>query len=187
MPSSRFGDPLEQRSHSRRGGGDAGRHGEAARRQALPALLHRLQQPVAPFREVDPLLVGKDGRPSVEDRAEPVERNLPMSRDVAGVVGGAAQLVGVDSLDQQRIERARKVSGEPKRFRRPSSSIRFDQLGERKQAGERIDRRRDRFARIRRVERAADPLLEFRVADRRSTAAGPARRRWRERTLRSPS
>ena len=158
-------DAPQQRGDRRRGGGDPGRDREAVRRRALPPLGHRPQQAVAPLGKVDPPIGGEDRRPAIEDRAQPVERQLPVARQLGCIGGRFGQPRRRDFLDQQRIERPRQVGGKAHRLGRAGPVAR-DQPGERQQTRQRIDRRRDWIGCVGRVERAADPVLELGVADR---------------------
>ena len=65
----------------------------------------------------------------------------------------------------KRIERPGEVGGEAQTLGRALAAGAHDR-GQAQQALGRVDRRRHRLASIDRVERAADPFLELRIADR---------------------
>ena len=86
------------------------------RRRSPPAPRDRVEQPVAPVGEVDPAALGEHRRPVGEDQPQLVERLLPVDRQIGQIGGEAAQARGIDLLDQQLIERAGEILGEPQRL-----------------------------------------------------------------------
>ena len=69
-----------------RSSGDPGGDRKAFRRRIDPTLSGRAQQGIAAGGQIDPPLGGERCRPLVEDRAEAVERQLPMRRELRSAI-----------------------------------------------------------------------------------------------------
>ena len=136
------------------GGGDAGGDGETGRRLLLPAPRRRPQQEVAALGEVDQAAPLQFRRPKIDDRPQPFQRHLPVSR-------------------QTRDRRRRCPQGGTARLPR-SSARRACARGRRQPA-----RPRRHF----RLRRGPKPPARARAPRARSPAA-PAPRRRRDRARR---
>jgi hypothetical protein len=68
----------------------------------------------------------------------------------------------------RRIQRAHEIAGQAKRLGR-AFPLPANQGSDRQLPSQRLDGGRHRFACVRRVERAADPVVEVRIADRDQT------------------
>jgi hypothetical protein len=160
-PLVEAGDDPQQPGDGGRGAGDSGGGDEARRRRAPPALRDRGEQAVAAIGEVDPAALGEQLRPLVEDDAQPIERFLPVEREIGQLGGETAQSRRVDLLDQQLVEGAGEILGEAQSFGRlDPAEMALDQPGEQEQPLERLDRgRQPLLFRAQRLERAADPLV----------------------------
>ena len=100
-----------------------------------------------------------------------------MERKIGQVGGEARQPGRIHFLDQQLVERARQVLGETQRLGRADSQVPLDEPGQQHQPFQRLDRRRDRLLAVERLEQAADPLIDLRIADRHQPRQQQARRR----------
>jgi hypothetical protein len=158
----------EQSRHGRRRRGDARGGDETWGRLHGPAFCHRREQPVAALGQVDAAAVLEQGRPVVEDHRQPVQRLLPVQRKVRQVRGELAQPARLHLLDQQLIEGAGEIGREAERLGRvdPARHVLLDQPGEQHQPLDRLDRRRNPLPLPQRLQGAADPLVQLRVADR---------------------
>ena len=88
------------------------------------------------------------GGQRIPEQLHPVERNL---------------------FDEQLIERTRQILRQPQRLPGPALVAALDQAGEQHQPLHRCDGWRDLRAVFERVQGAADPFVEFGVADRDQT------------------
>ena len=158
-------DPGEQRGDRGGGGVDPGGEGEAGGRAQLPAIGGGAQQAVAAVGEVDPAALAQGLWPAVEDRAEAVERDLPMVGEVGGVVGSGGEARRIDFGDGQLVEGAGEVGRKAERFGGAFAGG-ADEVGEAQQAVERIDRGGERVGRVGGVERTPDAVVELGIADR---------------------
>ena len=125
----------------------------------------RAKQPVAAVGQVDRAKLGERARPMVDDRPQPIERHLPVRGEIGRVRGRSASARGSTSSTSSASSVRRKVLREPKRLG-AAAVLAPNDVGQRQQPVERIDRRRNRLAIVDRVERAADPLVELGIADR---------------------
>ncbi len=167
QPVVEAGDDPKQPGDGGRRAGDSGGGDEARRRRLAPAFGDGGEQAVAAVGEVDPAALGEQPGPLVEYYTQSIERFLPVEREVGQVGGEAAQAGGLDLLDEQLVERPGEILGEPERLRRlDSGEMALDQPGEQEQPLDRLDRGRDVLPVPERLERAADPLVELRIADR---------------------
>ena len=154
----------QSRNRGRRGG-DPGDDGETRRRRCRPALRRRAEQPVAPFGQIDCAAPREFVGPSLDDRLQPVERKLPVTRQIVRLEGHLPQFQRRHFLDRQRVERPREIGGEAHCFGRALPAA-PDNPRKRQLPRQRVDRARDRGVTVRRIERAADPVVKIGITDR---------------------
>ena len=159
-------DPGEQCGDGGGGRGDPCGDRETRWRPGLPALGGGMEQAVAALGKVDASDVGERDRPLIDDRAQPIERDLPMGGQFRRIDDRVGEPRRINLLDHQSIERSAEIGGEPHRFGSPYSAGAADQSGEAEQARQRVDCGRDRHSRIGRVERTANAIIEIGIADR---------------------
>ncbi len=138
------------------------------------------EQPVAAIGQVDPAALLEQSGPLVEDHGQPLERFLPVDREIGQIRREIAQPRRIHLLDQQLVEGPGEVRGKAQRLGCVDPvHLTLDQAGEQEQPLDRFDRRRNRIRAVQRFERAADPLVQLGIADRhqpgeQQSALGPS-------------
>ena len=174
-----FGDPPQQPSDRRRGGADAGRDDEARWRCFAPARRDPIEQPVAPIRKVDEAQPRQLGRPTRNQDGEEVERFFPMARQPLDQVE-LRQRIDRHPLHLHLVEHGAERLPQLQRLTGIGCAAcilyhaRQDHL-----PPHRRDGGGNGVAFPERIERAADFLAQFRIAQRDQTgqqqaAFGPA-------------
>ena len=137
--------------------------GGAVRQRAATAPSRRLRRSA---RSIRPRSASSRGHRSRISR-EPVQRRLPVERQIGQVGGEVAKPRWLDPLDQQLVERPGEVLRQPEGLRRVDvRHMLLDEPGEKEQPFERLDRGRKPLPLPQRLERPADPLVQLRIADR---------------------
>jgi hypothetical protein len=170
-------DAAQQCCDRRSGGRQPGGDSETGQWLPLPTPRGGPQQPVTAVGQVDRAAPGKLRRPCFDNRLHAVERRLPVSGKLDRFGARLLQSGRLNFLDGQRVERSSEVGGEPHRFRRAFAAAPHDP-GQRKVSDKRIDCRRNGGFLVRRVECAADSVVELGIAHRdqaRQHQASPAR------------
>ena len=109
-------DPMQQDRDRGRGRGDSGSDGESLGPLFRPPLGEPAEQTVSPVGQFDVPEFRQPLRPLIDDRPQPLERNLPMQRQFGRVRGGVGEAARIDLFDQQQVERPREVLRQPQRL-----------------------------------------------------------------------